>query len=168
MSTSDPNPAAPAGTRTSDHPDERQAKTDGNSGQDPPTYRDAANSRPHVEPLKAKIGRRFVDPTRAAVAGGPAGRDEFTAVRPGPASEPALLAEAGAVVATIAAPVRVDDLTLTVGCSIGIAITGAPVPLPVLLGRADAALARSKSTSRPVVWHPRGDADPRTRPRHRC
>jgi diguanylate cyclase (GGDEF)-like protein len=92
------------------------------------------------------------------------GGDEFTAVRPGPAREPVLLAEAVSLVAAVAAPVAVEDVVLTVGCSVGIAHSDAPVPLAVLLGRADAALARSKHTGTPVVWHPRADDDrqPRT------
>jgi diguanylate cyclase (GGDEF)-like protein len=87
------------------------------------------------------------------------GGDEFTAVRPGPVSEPALLAEAARVAATLSAPVDVEGETLNVGCSIGLAATGTPVTLPVLLGRADAALARSKTTGAPVLWHPRCDDD---------
>jgi diguanylate cyclase (GGDEF)-like protein len=87
------------------------------------------------------------------------GGDEFTAVRPGPAAGPALLAEAASVAAAVAAPVDVDGDTLSVGCSVGIAVTGEAVTLPVLLGRADAALARSKATGGPVVWHPWLDDD---------
>jgi predicted signal transduction protein with EAL and GGDEF domain len=87
------------------------------------------------------------------------GGDEFAAVRPGPAPGPALLAEAAALVAAVSAPVRVGGETLAVGCSIGIAVTVTPVSLATLLGRADAALARSKHTGGPVVWHPRRDDD---------
>ena len=87
------------------------------------------------------------------------GGDEFTAVRPGPAREPTLLAEAVSLVAAMAAPVAVEDTVLSVGCSVGIAHSDAPVPLAVLLGRADAALARSKHTGGPVVWHPQQDDD---------
>jgi diguanylate cyclase (GGDEF)-like protein len=81
------------------------------------------------------------------------GGDEFAAVRAGPASEPALLAEAASVVAVVAAPVDVDGETVSVGCSAGIAVTYGPATLPLLLGRADAALARSKATGHPVAWH---------------
>jgi diguanylate cyclase (GGDEF)-like protein len=87
------------------------------------------------------------------------GGDEFTAVRAGPVDRAAVLAEAAALVSAVAAPVWVEDRVVTVGCSVGIAITGAPVGLAVLLGRADAALARSKHTGGPVVWHPRPDDD---------
>jgi diguanylate cyclase (GGDEF)-like protein len=101
--------------------------------------------------LWALLGRRWL----VARLGG----DEFTAVRPGPVPEPALLAEAARVVAALAVPVHVEGETLNVGCSIGLAATGTPVKLPVLLGRADAALARSKTTGAPVLWHPRIDDD---------
>jgi diguanylate cyclase (GGDEF)-like protein len=87
------------------------------------------------------------------------GGDEFTAVRAGPASEATLLAEAASVVMAVAAPVRVGDKVLVVGCSIGIAVADTSVTLSMLLGRADAALARSKGSGRPVAWHPRLDDD---------
>ena len=101
--------------------------------------------------LWARLGERWL----VARLGG----DEFAAVRPGPAPGPTLLAEAAALVAAVGAPVRVDGETLAVGCSIGIAVTMSPVPLATLLGRADAALARSKHTGGPVMWHPRPDDD---------
>jgi diguanylate cyclase (GGDEF)-like protein len=101
--------------------------------------------------LRSLLGERWL----VARLGG----DEFTAVRPGPVNWPALLAEAVSVSAAVAAPVDVDGDTLSVGCSVGIAVTGEPVTLSVLLGRADAALARSKATGGPVVWHPRLDDD---------
>ena len=89
------------------------------------------------------------------------GGDEFTAVRPGPVSEPALLVEATDLARVVAAPIAVEDRELSVGCSVGVATTDTVVPLAVLLGRADAALARSKATGGPVVWHPRLDDDSR-------
>ena len=91
------------------------------------------------------------------------GGDEFTAVRPGPVPTATLLAEAARVVAAVAAPVDVEGETLSVGCSIGIATSDSPLSLSDLLGRADAALARSKHTGRPVLWHPRIDDDTRHR-----
>jgi predicted signal transduction protein with EAL and GGDEF domain len=87
------------------------------------------------------------------------GGDEFTAVRAGPADRSVVLCEAVGLAAAVAAPVCVRDRVVTVGCSVGIAISEVPVGLAVLLGRADAALARSKGAGRPVVWHPRLDDD---------
>jgi diguanylate cyclase (GGDEF)-like protein len=87
------------------------------------------------------------------------GGDEFTAVRAGPVNRAVVLSEAAGLVSAIAAPVWVEDRVVTVGCSVGIATSDTPVGLAVLLGRADAALARSKGAGRPVVWHPRSDDD---------
>jgi GGDEF domain-containing protein len=63
------------------------------------------------------------------------------------------------VAGVIRQPIQVGGRELRVGCSIGIATIGGPLSLPDLLGRADAALARSKSAGRPVLWHPRYDDD---------
>jgi diguanylate cyclase (GGDEF)-like protein len=92
------------------------------------------------------------------------GGDEFTAVRAGPVDQPGLLTQATDLATVIALPVTVDDHTVRVGCSIGITTSQAPIPLSDLLARADAALARSKTTGRPVLWHPRRDDD--RAPRH--
>jgi diguanylate cyclase (GGDEF)-like protein len=92
------------------------------------------------------------------------GGDEFTAVRAGPVAQPGLLAQANGLAAVVALPVPVGDHTVRVGCSIGIATSHTPLSLSDLLGRADAALARSKTTGHPVLWHPRRDDD--RAPRH--
>jgi diguanylate cyclase (GGDEF)-like protein len=87
------------------------------------------------------------------------GGDEFTAVRAGPVDQPGLLAQANGLAAVVALPVPVEDHTVRVGCSIGIATSDRPISLSDLLARADAALARSKTTGHPVLWHPRRDDD---------
>jgi diguanylate cyclase (GGDEF)-like protein len=87
------------------------------------------------------------------------GGDEFTAVRAGPVDVPDVLGEASGLAAVIAQPVPVADRMVRVGCSIGIATSDVPLSLPELLGRADAALARSKAAGGPVLWHPRCDDD---------
>jgi diguanylate cyclase (GGDEF)-like protein len=92
------------------------------------------------------------------------GGDEFTAVRAGPVDQPGLLAQANGLAQVVALPVPVEDHTVRVGCSIGIATSDCPISLSDLLGRADAALARSKTTGHPVLWHPRRDDD--RAPRH--
>jgi diguanylate cyclase (GGDEF)-like protein len=87
------------------------------------------------------------------------GGDEFTAVRGGPVDGPAVLGEATDLANVVAEPVAVADQVLRVGCSVGVAVADPPVALAVLLGRADAALVRSKRTGRPVLWHPQWDDD---------
>jgi diguanylate cyclase (GGDEF)-like protein len=87
------------------------------------------------------------------------GGDEFTAVRAGPVDQPGLLAQANGLAQVVALPVPVADHTVRVGCSIGIATSESPISLSDLLARADAALARSKTTGAPVLWHPRFDDD---------
>jgi diguanylate cyclase (GGDEF)-like protein len=101
--------------------------------------------------LWARLGRRWL----VARLGG----DEFVAVCAGPADERVLLAEAADLAGVVAVPMCVEDRVVSVGCSIGIAVADTAVPLPDLLGRADAALARSKCAGGPVVWHPRADDD---------
>ena len=87
------------------------------------------------------------------------GGDEFTAVRAGPVDRAVVLSEAAGLAAAVAVPVCVQDRVVTVGCSVGVAVSEAPVALAVLMGRADAALARSKCAGGPVVWHPQLDDD---------
>lgn len=53
MPTPDPNPAAPAGNRTSNEADEHQAKTGG--GRYAPRYRAATAARPYAEPLRMTV-----------------------------------------------------------------------------------------------------------------
>jgi diguanylate cyclase (GGDEF)-like protein len=91
------------------------------------------------------------------------GGDEFTAVRAGPVDQPGLLAQATNLTAAVALPMRIEDCEVRVGCSIGIATSESPISLSDLLARADAALARSKTTGTPVLWHPRMDDDTRRR-----
>jgi diguanylate cyclase (GGDEF)-like protein len=106
-----------------------------------------------------EVGRRLWDRLAGRWLVARLGGDEFTAVRAGPVHEPGLLAQATALATVIGLPVPVADQVVRVGCSIGLAATGAPLPLPDLLGRADAALARSKTTGGPVLWHPHLDDD---------
>ena len=87
------------------------------------------------------------------------GGDEFTAVRAGPVDQPRLLTQANGLAQVVALPVTVEDHEVRVGCSIGITTSHTPISLSDLLARADAALARSKTTGHPVLWHPRRDDD---------
>ena len=107
----------------------------------------------------AAIGRRLRDRLADRWLLARLGGDEFTAVRCGPVDVPGVLGEASGLAAEIALPVPVGDRMVRVGCSIGIVISDVPIPLPDLLGRADAALARSKAAGGPVLWHPRCDDD---------
>jgi diguanylate cyclase (GGDEF)-like protein len=128
------------------------------------------------KPVNDVVGHRAGDQVLVAIAGrlwdqlakrwlvARLGGDEFTAVRAGPVPTATLLAEAARVVAAVAAPVDVEGETLSVGCSVGIAISDSPLSLSDLLWRADAALARSKTTGAPALWHPRMDDDTRRRP----
>jgi diguanylate cyclase (GGDEF)-like protein len=123
------------------------------------------------KPVNDEVGHRAGDRVLVAVAGrlrdqladrwllARLGGDEFTAVRAGPVHRAGVVAEAAGLASVIGQPIPVGDHLLRVGCSIGIAVTGSPVTLPDLLGRADAALARSKSVGRPVLWHPHQDDD---------
>jgi diguanylate cyclase (GGDEF)-like protein len=124
------------------------------------------------KPINDEIGHAAGDGVLVVVAGRLAyqlgdrwlvarlGGDEFAAVRAGAVEEQALVVEASAVAAAIAEPMRVDRYRLEVGCSIGLAVAGGQVSLSELLGRADAALATSKSLGgQPMVWHPRRDDD---------
>jgi diguanylate cyclase (GGDEF)-like protein len=123
------------------------------------------------KPVNDEVGHRAGDRVLVTVAGrlrdrlagrwllARLGGDEFTAVRAGQLDPSAALVEAAVVAGVIGQPIQVGGRELQVGCSIGIATTGGPLPLPDLLGRADAALARSKSAGRPVLWHPRYDDD---------
>jgi diguanylate cyclase (GGDEF)-like protein len=113
-----------------------------------------AGDRVLVE-VARRLRCRFGDRWLVARLGG----DEFTAVRAGPVDRASLVREATDLVGVVALPVCVEDRVVSVGCSVGIAVADAAVPLSVLLGRADAALARSKGAGRPVVWHPRLDDD---------
>jgi diguanylate cyclase (GGDEF)-like protein len=133
------------------------------------------------KPVNDEVGHRAGDRVLVAVADrlrdqladrwllARLGGDEFTAVRAGPVHRAGVVAEAAGLASVIGQPIPVGDHLLWVGCSIGIAVTGSPVTaspvtgspvtLPDLLGRADAALARSKSVGRPVLWHPHQDDD---------
>ena len=86
------------------------------------------------------------------------GGDEFAAVREGPVEEVELVTEATALVEMVAAPMRVGQFELRLGCSIGLVVASLPVELSALLWRADKALYRSKDLGgRPVLWRPRQD-----------
>lgn len=86
------------------------------------------------------------------------GGDEFAAVLAGPVDESDLIVAGAALAQAVAAPMWVAGHQVRVGCSIGLVIAYTPVELSVLLGRADAALYRSKSLGgQPVLWHPRRD-----------
>jgi diguanylate cyclase (GGDEF)-like protein len=87
------------------------------------------------------------------------GGDEFAAVRAGPFDQDSLVQEGTDLASAIGQPVLVGERVLRVGCSIGIATCDGSLSLPDLLGRADAALARSKCVGRPAVWHPHVDDD---------
>jgi diguanylate cyclase (GGDEF)-like protein len=111
----------------------------------------------------AEVARRLRDRLAGRWLVARLGGDEFTAVRAGPVNVDTVLAEAYGLATAIASPVPVEGRTVRVGCSVGVTVSNAPLPLPELLGRADAALARSKGLGRPVLWHPRLDDDSRHR-----
>jgi diguanylate cyclase (GGDEF)-like protein len=107
----------------------------------------------------AEVGRRLQSQFDQRWLLARLGGDEFTAVRAGPVDQPGLLTQAAGLLAVIGLPVPIDGNGVRVGCSVGIATSESPISLPDLLGRADAALARSKHTGAPVLWHSRRDDD---------
>ena len=95
-----------------------------------------------------RIARAVRPSDRVARLGG----DEFVVECRSVASDEEATTVAGRVIATLHEPIAVDGTAVTVGASIGIARSDAPVDLDALLDRADAALRAAKRAGR-GRWH---------------
>lgn len=113
------------------------------------------------KPINDTHGHAFGDKVLRAIAGRIAegaagfarayrlGGDEFALVAAGPVDRPTLLVEAGKLIEDIGRPIRIGDVVVSVGCSIGIAIFPDAAPAPGLLWeRADYALYHVKRSGR--------------------
>jgi diguanylate cyclase (GGDEF)-like protein len=80
------------------------------------------------------------------------GGDEFVIECPGTADDDEAIAIAERVIAAVQRPIELDDVTVEVGVSVGIARTSTEMPIDALLERSDLALYAAKRAGR-GRWH---------------
>ena len=98
--------------------------------------------------LLVEVARRMRDCVRAADTVARPGGDEFMLVLPGAGAEGAAHV-AAKLVAGLAAPLRLEGHTLTIGCSLGISLCpDNGTDASVLIARADTAMYRAKQEGR--------------------
>jgi diguanylate cyclase (GGDEF)-like protein len=106
---------------------------------------------PVGDAVLVEVGRRIADELGPLDTVGRLGGDEFAVMCPEVDDIDAGLEVAARVMSSIRQPVRIGELTIRIGCSVGVALGKQPLIPSVLVQRADEALLQAKQRGKNLV-----------------